>query len=110
MGRIWSQPTAEDSIIQNHYDDLQRSIINPLSVAAKLVQEGVVGSTLVSEVSTQGRSQVQNSNAIVAAVTASIHNKPEVFQVFMSVLETSPETASLAKKMRNELSKLNHNP
>ena len=94
---------AEEGVIQNHYNDLQVAIIHPLSVASKLLQEGVVGKTLVSEVSTQGRSQVQNSTAILSAVTASIHNNPELFQVFMSVLEDSPETANLAKKMRNQL-------
>ena len=102
-----SSTTAEERVIQKHHHDLQVAIIHPLPCASKLLQEGVVGMTLVNEISTQGRSQVQNSSAIVAAVTASIRNDPELFQVFMSVLEDSPETANLAKKMRNKLSQLN---
>ena len=91
-------------MIQNHHNDLQQVIINPLDVGSKLLQEGVVGNTLVSEVNTLGRSQIQNSTAIISAVTASIHSKPDQFQVFMSVLEDSPESANLARRMRNELS------
>ena len=39
-------------MIQNHHNDLQQVIINPLDVGSKLLQEGVVGNTLVSEVNT----------------------------------------------------------
>ena len=100
------RPSPEEQIIQNHHNDLQEAIIHPLIVASKLVQEGVVSIALVSEVSTQGRSQLQNSTAIITAVTASIHSNPDQLQVFMSVLEDSPESANLASKMRNELSEL----
>ena len=80
-------------------------IINPLDFTSKLLQKGVVSNTLVSEVNTLGRSQRQNSTAIITAVTASIHSEPgDQFQVFMSVLEDSPESANLARRMRNELS------
>ena len=82
---------------------LQQVIIKPLQVASKLLQEKVVSNALVSEVSTLGRSQLQNSTAIITAVTASIHSKPDQFQVFMSVLEDRPESANLARRMRNEL-------
>ena len=109
MGKVWSncRPTPEERVIQKHHNDLQETIINPLSVASKLFQEGVVGRTLVSQVSTQGRSQLQNSTAIITAVTASIHSKLDHFQVFMSVLEDNPESANLARRMRNELSESN---
>ena len=100
----WSEPTPEERVIQNHHHDLQEAIIYPLNVASKLLQEGVVSRTLVSEVDTQGRSQFQNSTAIITAVTASIHSKPDQFQVFMSVLEDSPESTNLARRMRKELS------
>ena len=103
---LWSGPSPEEQIIQNHHNDLQRVIIHPLDVASKLVQEGVIGRALVSEVSTQGRSQLQNSTAIITAVTASIHSNPDQFQVLVSVLEDSPESANLATKMSNELSEL----
>ena len=96
--------TAEEFVVQKHHSDLQRVIIYPLQVASKLLQEGVVGASLVSEVSTQGRSQLQNSTTIITTVIASIHSKPDQFQVFMSVLEDSPESANLARRMRNELS------
>ena len=101
---LWSGPSPEEQIVQIHHNDLQRVIIHPLDVASKLLQEGVVSRALVSEVSTQGRSQLQNSTAILTAVTASIHSNPDQFQVFVSVLEDSPESANLATKMRNELS------
>ena len=100
------EPSPEEHVIQNHHHDLQEAIIYPLTVASKLLQEGVVCRTLVSEVSTQGRSQLQNSTAIITAVAASIHSKPDQFQVFMSVLEDSPESTNLARRMRNELSEL----
>ena len=103
---LWSGPSPEEQVIQNHHNDLQEAIINPLTVASKLLQEGVVGRALVSEVSTQGRSQLQNSTAIITAVTASIHSNPDQFQVLVSVLEDSPESAKLATRMRNELSEL----
>ena len=96
--------SPEERVIQNYHNDLQQVIINPLQVASKLLQEKVVGNALVSEVNTLGRSQLQNSTAIITAVTASIHSKPDQFQVFMSVLEDSPESANLARRMRNELS------
>lgn len=98
-------PTAEESVIQNHHEDLRQVIIHPLQIASKLVQEGVVGQTVVSEVSTHGRSQLQNSITIITAVTASIHSEPNQFQVFMSVLEETPESAHLARKLRDKLSK-----
>ena len=98
------EPSPEERVIQNHLNDLQQVIIHPLIVASKLLQEGVVSRTLVSEISTQGRSQLQDSTAIITAVTASIHSKPYQFRVFMSVLEDSPESANLARRMRNELS------
>ena len=101
---LWSEPSPEERVVLNHHNDLQQVIINPLHVASKLLQEGVVSRTLVSEVNTLGRSQLQNSTAIITAVTASIHSKPDQFQVFMSVLEDSPESANLATRMRNELS------
>ena len=103
---LWSGRSPEEQVIQNHHNDLQRVIIHPLKVASKLVQEGVVDEALVSEVSTQGRSQLQNSTAIITAVTASIHSNPDQFQVFISVLEDSPESANLASRMRNELGEL----
>ena len=103
---LWSGPSPEEQIIQNHHNDLQEAIIYPLTVASKLLQEGMVSRALVSEVSTLGRSQLQNSTAIITAVTASIHSNPDQFQVFVSVLEDSPESANLAKIMRNELSEL----
>ena len=103
---LWSGPSPEEQIIQNHHNDLQRVIIHPLDVASKLHQECVVSRTLVSEVNTLGRSQLQNSTAIITAVTASIHSNPDQFQVFVSVLEDSPESANLATRMRNELSEL----
>ena len=95
---LWSEPIAEERVIQNHHNDLQQVIISPLHVASKLHQEGVVSRTLVSDVNTLGRSQLQNSTAILSAVTASIHSKPDQFQVFMSVLEDSPESANLGKE------------
>ena len=101
---LWSESSPEERVIQNHHNDLQQVIINPLNVASKLLQEGVVSRTLISEVNTLGRSQLQNSTALITAVTASIHSKPDQFQVFMSVLEDSPESANLARRMRNELS------
>ena len=104
MEELVSFRTAEESVIQKHHNDLQQVIINPLDVASKLLQEGMVSRTLVSEVNTLGRSQLQNSTAIIAAVSASIHSKPNQFQVFMSVLEDNPASANLAMRMRNELS------
>ena len=101
---VYEPSSPEERVIQNHHSDLQHAIIYPLIFASKLLQEGVVSRTLVSEVNTQGRSQLQNSTAILTAVTASIHSKPDQFQVFMSVLEDSPESANLATRMRNELS------
>ena len=119
---LWSGPSPEEQVIQNHHNDLQRVIIHPLYIhsihsskpllhsssihSSKLVQEGVVSKALVSEVSTLGRSQLQNSTTIITAVTASIHSNPDQFQVFVSVLEDSPESAKLAARMRNELSEL----
>ena len=104
--RLRSESTPEELVIQNHHNDLQEAIINPLTVASKLLQEGVVSRTLVSDVNTLGRSQLQNSTTIITAVTASIHSKPDQFQAFMSVLEDSAESANLARKMRYELSEL----
>ena len=104
--RLRRGPSPEEQVIQNHHNDLQRVIIHPLDVASKLLQEGVVSRALVSEVSTLGRSQLQNSTAIITAVTASIHSNPDQFQVFMSVLEDSPESANLASRLRSELSEL----
>ena len=103
---LWSGPSPEEKIIQNHHNDLQRVIIHPLDIASNLHQEGVVGRVLVSEINTLGRSQLQNSTAIITAVTASIHSNPDQFQAFVSVLEDSPESANLATRMRNELSEL----
>ena len=104
MAKQIEPSSPEERVIQNYYNDLQQVIINPLQVASKLLQEKVVGNALVSEVNTLGRSQLQNSTAIITAVTASIHSKPDQFQAFMSVLEDSPESANLARRMRNELS------
>ena len=105
--QFWMTRSSEDFVeksFQNYHNDLQQVIIKPLQVASKLLQEKVVSNALVSEVSTLGRSQLQNSTAIISAVTASIHSKPDQFQVFMSVLEDRPESANLARRMRNELS------
>ena len=101
---VYEPSSPEERVIQNYHNDLQQVIIKPLQVASKLLQEKVVSNALVSEVSTLGRSQLQNSTAIITAVTASIHSKPDQFQVFMSVLEDRPESANLARRMRNELS------
>ena len=103
---VYEPSSPEERVIQNYHNDLQQVIINPLQVASKLLQEKVVSNALVSEVNTLGRSQLQNSTAIITAVTASIHSEPHQFQVFMSVLEDSPETVTLARRMRNELSEL----
>ena len=55
---LWSEPSPEERVVQNHHNDLQQVIINPLHVAIHLssLQEGVVSRTLVSEVNTLGRS------------------------------------------------------
>ena len=103
---VYEPSSPEERVIQNYHNDLQQVIINPLQVASKLLQEKAVSNALVSEVSTLGRSHLQNSTAVITAVIASIHSNPDQFQVFMSVLEDSPETVTLARRMRNELSEL----
>ena len=87
-----------------HYQKLRSKLRPSLSFIRKFSSSRQCSKLLVFEVNTLGRSQLQNSTAIITAVTASIHSKPDQFQVFMSVLEDSPESANLARTMRNELS------
>ena len=100
------QPSAEERILQCHYDDLRRVIVHPLGVATQLVQEGVASSELVEAVNRQGTTTSQKNVAILDAVRASIHSDPERFEVVMGVLENSTEAAPLVRKMKEQLSEL----
>ena len=101
------QSSAEERVLQRHYDDLRRVIVHPLSVATQLVQEGVASSDLVEAVNGQGTTTSQKNVAILDAVWASIHSDPERFEVVMGVLENSTEAAPLVRKMKEQLSELN---
>ena len=100
------QPSAEERVLQRHYDDLRRVIVHPLGVATQLVQEGVASSDLVEAVSRQGTTTSQKNVAILDAVWASIHSDPERFEVVMGVLENSTEAVPLVRKMKEQLSEL----
>ena len=100
------QPSAEERVLQRHYDDLRRVIVHPLGVATQLVQEGVASSHLVEAVNRQGITISQKNVAILDAVCASIHSDPERFEVVMGVLESSTEAAPLVRKMKKQLSEL----
>ena len=99
-----NQPSAEERVLQCHYDDLRRVIVHPLGVATQLVQEGVASSDLVEVVNRQGITTSQKNVAILDAVWASIHSDPERFEVVMGVLENSTEAAPLVRKMKKQLS------
>ena len=100
------QPSAEERVLQRHYDHLRRVIVHPLGVATQLVQEGVASSDLVEAVNRQGTTTSQKNVAILDAVRASIHSDPERFEVVMGVLENSTEAAPLVRKMKKQLSEL----
>ena len=86
------QPSAEEHVLQHHYDDLRRVIVHPLGVATpQLVQEGVASSDLVEAVNRIGTTISQKNVAILDAVRVSIHSDPERFEVVMGVLENSTE-------------------
>ena len=100
------QPSAEERVLQCHYDDLRRVIVHPLGVAIQLVQEGVASSEFRLAVNRQGTTTSQKNVAILDAVWASIHSDPERFEVVMGVLENSTEAVPLVRKMKEQLSEL----
>ena len=102
----YSQTSLEERILQNHYSDLQQGIVHPLSIASQLVQRKVVDMALVSKLTTPAMSCLQQNAAILSAVNSSVHNDPSHFQVLLSILENTAESATLARKMRRELSEL----
>ena len=102
----YSQTSLEERILQNHYSDLHQGIAHPLSVATQLVQKRVVDMALVSKLTTPAMSCLQKNATILSAVNSSVHNNPSHFQVLLSVLEDTAESATLARKMRRELSEL----
>ena len=99
----YSQTSLEERILQNHYSDLHVGIVYPLRVATQLVQERVVDRALVSKLMTPTMSCLQQNAAILSAVNSSVHNNPSHFQVLLSILENTAESAPLARKMRREL-------
>ena len=99
----YSQTSLEECILQNHYSDLHVGIVYPLRVATQLVQERVVDMALVSKLMTPAMSCLQQNAAILSAVNSSVHNNPSHFQVLLSILEDTAESAPLARKMRREL-------
>ena len=97
----YSQTSPEEDILKNHYNDLQRGIADPISIASQLVQGNVVEMALVSKLHTMSCSlQIAT---VLDAVICSIRNNPRHFQVLLSILENTAESATLAKKMRKEL-------
>ena len=100
------QTSAEERVLQHHYDDLRRVIVHPLGVATQLVQEGVASSDLVEAVNRQGITTSQKNVAILDAVWASIHSDPERFEVVIGVLANRTEAAPLVRRMKEQLSEL----
>ena len=106
MGVARSRRSHEECVFTNNYSDLQQAIVHPVVFATRLVQERVVDAVLVTEVRTSSLGDLQKNAAILDAVRASIHSDPSRFEILMSVLEASPESAPLAGRMREELSEL----
>lgn len=96
--------SVEEKTFQNHRSDLLEVIVNPISVASHLIQEGVVSPQLAHEVGPSvARTISEKTFSILEAVCASIRSEPRNIHVFLAVLDTQAEAAPLARNMRQEL-------
>ena len=93
---------GHSEMLRQFFSDIQKVMVYPVSVVAKLYQEGVVSEDLVNEVDVS-RPYSEKNAAILRAVRAAIRTDPERLWVFIAVLEGFPESAPLGRKMRNEL-------
>ena len=94
---------GHSEVLRRFFSDIQKTMVYPVSVAAKLYQEGVVSEDLVGEVVVSTKPCSEKNAAILRAVGAVVGTDPEKLWAFIAVLEEFPASAPLGRKMRDEL-------
>ena len=94
---------GHSEVLRLFFSDIQKAIVHPVSVVAKLYQEGMVSEDLVDEVVVSTKPCSEKNAAIMRAVDAVVTTDPEKLWAFIAVLEEFLESAPLGRKMRNEL-------
>ena len=93
---------GHSEVLRLFFSDIQKVMVYPVSVVPKLYQEGVVSEDLVNEMDVSKPCSEKNA-AILRAVGAAVKTDPEKLWAFIAVLEESPASAPLGRKMRDEL-------
>lgn len=101
------QLSVEGRVLQKHHEEIHQAIAHPVDFARCLAREGLIDRNLVSEVGLRcdDKSFSQQKDTILEAVRVTIRRVPGQFQTLLSVLEENSDTALLARKMREGLSK-----
>ena len=94
---------GHSEVLRRFFGDIQKAMVCPVSVVAKLYQEGVVPIDLVGEVVVSTKPWPEKNAAILCAVDAVVGTDPKKLWAFIAVLEEFPAPAPLGKKMRDEL-------
>ena len=97
--------SAEGRVLQKHYEEIHQAIAHPVDFARCLAREGLIDRNLVSELRCDDKSFSQQKDTILETVCVTIRRVPGQFQTLLSVLEENSDTALLARKMREGLSK-----
>ena len=84
------------------YSDVQQSILNPVSVASLLRQEGIASKDLLDEVSAKA-TQSEKTASIMRHVEAAVRSDAKSFWKFVTVLEQSPPSCTVASKMKEAM-------
>ena len=95
---------GHSEILKRFSSDIQKRMVYPVIVAAKLYEEGVVSEDLVNEVASSTKAGCPDPCAtILSAVGAAVETDPEKLWAFIAVVEEFPAIAPLGRKMRDEL-------
>ena len=95
--------SVESEVLRRFYGDIHEVIVHPRKVASLLFQEGVVSEEVVDKALVSAEPYSEKNAAIMRAVSAAVKADPKNLQVFIAVLEKSPESAPMANKMRDAL-------
>ena len=96
------QETQEYCIFRAHYDRLYDSIQDPLSLATRLFASNIITSAVREQMSTMGRSRLDNNGALLTAVGTQIRTNPSTLYLFLSALDEDPPMQSLAEDIRGK--------
>ena len=95
-------PSQEYDSFLLHYSKVVDAIQDPVPLATRLFDRGVIDHTVLQNVTLPGQPRFKNTHILLSAVRGRIQTNPTTFQVFLSALKGDPSLQSLVESMKGK--------